>query len=140
MKEHVRIFLICPVANVSPELEEEMREYVEKVENEHKKTGGLPKKVHWPFRDTPQKDPTGGYNICRINLRAILAADEIHIWYDESSGGSKFDMGGVFMLIETLRNILYLEKKIVIVNEGEVVDDSEKSFFKVFQRLAERQN
>jgi len=44
------------------------------------------------------------------------------------------------MLIETLRNILYLEKKIVIANENEVIDNSQKSFFKVFKRLAERGN
>lgn len=140
MEECIRIFLISPVRGISDATEKKIKKYVRALENEHKKTGGLPKKVHWPLRNTPQDDPSGGYNICRTNFRAILVAEEIHIWYDETSGGSKFDLGGVFMLTETLRNILYLEKKIVIVNEKEVVDNSKKSFFKVLKRLAERGN
>jgi len=140
LKECIRIFLICPVKSMPGTTEKKIKKYVRALENEHKKTGGLPKKVHWPLRDTPQDDPAGGFNICKTNFRAILVAEEIHIWYDETSGGLKFDMGGVFMLIETLRNILYLEKKIVIANENEVIDNSQKSFFKVFKRLAERGN
>jgi hypothetical protein len=134
------VFLISPVRGISDETADRIKRYVESLESEHETTGGLPKKVYWPLRDTSQDDPTGGFNICKTNFRAILAADEIHIWYDEASAGSKFDLGGVFMLLETLRNILYLEKKIVIVNEDEVVDNSKKSFLKVFRRLAKREN
>lgn len=116
-----------------PELEAKLRKYVTDLEKQEYK-------VHWPLRDTAQVDPTGGFVVCRTNFKAIVDADEIHIWYDESSNGSKFDMGGVFMLLE----ILGFKKKIVIANEDEIIDVSEidptaiphKSFYRVFKRLA----
>ena len=121
----MNIFLISPVRGISGELNARVGEYVAGLER-----GG--DQVHWPIRDTKQEDPTGGYEICKTNFQAILDADEIHIWYDETSGGSKFDMGGVFMLVE----MLHTKKKIVVVNEAEVVDNSQKNFFKVFCHLA----
>jgi hypothetical protein len=121
----VNIFLISPVAKADPETQKRIKAYVARLE----KAGH---KVHWPARDTKQDDSTGGLAICRTNFAAIYYADEIHIWYDETSGGSKFDMGGVFMLTE----IIGEKKKIVIANEGEVADDSKKSFYKVMSRLA----
>ncbi len=123
----MHIFLICPVAKAEPETQKRIKAYVKGIEKKGHK-------IHWPNRDTKQDDPTGGFEICRTNFRAILDADEIHIWYDETSGGSKFDMGGVFMLVEILKE----KKKIVIVNDGEIVDDTKKSFYKVFKRLAEK--
>lgn len=118
-----KIFLICPVANISPELNGKIGKYVNSLEN-------AGHKVHWPFRDTNQNDFIGGYNICKTNFKAILEADEIHIWYDEASSGSKFDMGGVFMLTE----ILGYKKRVIIVNDLDVHDRLPgKSFFKVFQ-------
>lgn len=86
------------------------------------------------MRDTNQIDSTGGYNICKANFESILEADAVHIWYDETSGGSKFDMGGLFMLVE----LLGMEKEIVIVNESRVTDTPAKSFFKVFRHLIEK--
>ncbi len=122
------IFLISPVRGVingeNPELEAKLRKYVADLE----KRGY---RVHWPLRDTHQEDPTGGYRICRTNFRTIIDADEIHIWYDENSQGSKFDMGGVFMLCE----MLGMKKKIVIANEGEVIDDKDFCFYRVFKHL-----
>lgn len=125
--ESVKVFLISPVARATKEVNEKISAYI----------GGLERrgcKVHWPFRDTNQDDPTGGYEICKTNFKAILGADEIHIWYDESSGGSKFDMGGVFMLVK----MLGVKKKIVIANDKEVVDNSKKSLYKIFKRLADK--
>lgn len=119
------VFLISPVARITPEIEKKLRNYVSGLE----KVGY---DVHWPLRDTEQNDATGGYVVCRINFKAIIDADEIHIWYDETSGGSKFDMGGVFMLCE----MMGMRKKIVIANAHEVVDTAPKSFFKIFKRLA----
>lgn len=124
-KKQKKVFLISPVRNALPALNEQIGNYVKELENERYA-------IHWPSRDTVQVDPSGGYEICRTNFRAILEADEIHVWYDETSGGSKFDMGGVFMLVA----ILHFPKKIVIANEHDVVDNSQKSFFKVLQRLA----
>lgn len=123
----MKIFLISPVRNAESETQKKIAEYVASLE-------GAGHQVHWPIRDTKQDDPTGGYEICRTNFRGILQADEIHIWYDETSNGSKFDMGGVFMLVE----MLGWKKKIVIVNDGEIVDNTTKSFYKVFKHLVEK--
>ena len=124
----MNIFLICPVAKITPEIQKRIAKYVDLLE----KHGNA---VHWPVRDTNQKDLTGGYTICKTNFEAIYNADQIHIWYDETSGGSKFDFGGVFMLSE----ILGFRKKLIIVNDGEVEDASQKSFYKVLKYLIARQ-
>jgi hypothetical protein len=123
----MKIFLISPVRNAESETQKKITEYVASLEN-----GGH--QVYWPIRDTEQNDPSGGYEICRANFTGILEADEIHVWYDERSDGSKFDMGGVFMLVEMLGWV----KKVVIANDGEVVDDTKKSFYKVFKHLVEK--
>lgn len=125
MKEPREIFLICPVRNVPPETLEKIKKYVANLEKD-----GCD--IYWPYRDTNQVDPSGGLEICRTNFDKIMHAKEIHIWYDETSGGSKFDMGGVFMLVE----MLGWNKKIVIANESEIIDNAPKSFFKVFQHLS----
>ncbi len=122
----MKIFLISPIKDAESKALERVREYVSSLEN-------AGHQVHWPFRDTKQDDPIGGYEICRTNFDGILKADEVHIWYDETSGGSKFDMGGVFMLVAMLGR----EKKIVIANDVEIVDNSKKSFYKVFKHLSE---
>lgn len=124
----MKVFLISPVRLSSDEINARISAYVKQLEV----TGA---QVHWPIRDTKQDDPTGGLTICRTNCQAILDADEIHIWYDETSNGSKFDMGAVFMLVE----MLGAKKKVVIANENEVIDNTQKSFFKVFKRLANNQ-
>lgn len=120
----MKIFLISPVRNSETTDPRKRAAYVASLERSGHQ-------VHWPIRDTEQDDPTGGYEICRANFTAILEADEIHVWYDESSHGSKFDMGGVFMLTEMLGR----KRKIVIANDCEVKDTSAKSFFKVLKRL-----
>lgn len=141
----MKIFLISPVAGASPEdveaikrkdpnaiKSEELRKiyfYVDDLEEDGED-------VHWPIRDTHQDDPTGGYRVCHQNFIGILDADEIHIWYDEKSGGSKFDMGGTFMLTEMLGE----RKKIVIANADEIIDNSKKSLFKVFKQVVFKQN
>lgn len=117
-----KVFLICPVANATPEIRKRLEEYVANLES----TGH---KVHLPHRDTNQEDATGGYEICKVNFQAIIESEEVHIWYDETSGGSKFDMGGIFMLVVILGH----SKKIVIVNEDDVPENNQKSFFKVFR-------
>ena len=123
----MKIFLISPVRNAESETQKRIAEYVASLE-------AVGHRVHWPIRDTKQDDPTGGYEICRANFTGILEADEVYIWYDETSNGSKFDMGGVFMLVAMLGR----KKKIVIVNDAEIVDNTKKSFYKVFKHLVEK--
>ena len=123
-KSKKRIFLICPVREADEILTKLLNGYVEKLEAQGYE-------VHYPARDTEQNDPTGGYQVCRTNFEAILAAHEIHIWYDESSNGSKFDMGGAFML-----KLLGMRKKVVIANEGLILaEPKKKSFLKVMRHL-----
>ena len=123
----MKIFLISPVRHLDALTQRMLAEYVSLLES-------IGHSVHWPMRDTNQVDETGCYNICMANFQSILAADAVHIWYDEASSGSKFDMGGLFMLVE----LLGMQKEIVIVNESRVSDTQAKSFFKVFQHLIDK--
>lgn len=120
----MKIFLISPVRNIPLETYEKVWAYVARLE-------GAGYSVHWPIRDTKQEDQTGGFVICKTNFAKIIEADEIHVWYDEASGGSKFDMGGVFMLVE----MLGVKKKVVIANDDEFSDSAEKTFLNVFRYL-----
>jgi len=54
--------------------------------------------VHWPIRDTDQRDLDGGWSVCRQNLGAIMRADAVHLVLDETSTGSRFDLGMCFAL------------------------------------------
>ena len=141
----MKIFLISPVAGASSEdvaavkrkdpeaiKSEELRKIYFYVESKEKDGH----EVHWPLRDTEQEDPTGGFVVRRANFKEILDREAIYIWYAETSGGSKFDMGGVFMLTE----MLGYKKRIVLVNENEVIDNSKKSLFKVFKHVVANQS
>ncbi|MBI2108755.1 MAG: hypothetical protein HYT93_01050 [Parcubacteria group bacterium] len=123
----MKIFLVCPVTNASKKTNAKIAKYVKQLEKQGHR-------VHWPTLDTEQDDPTGGVNICRTNFQAILDADEVHIWYDEKSYGSKFDMGGVFMLTE----MLGIRKRVVVANEVEIKNGPDKSFFLVMKHMAEK--
>lgn len=117
-----KVFFISPVARATGELRTELEAYVQNLEaNGHE--------IHLPHRDTEQKDPTGGYNVCKTNVRAIMNCDEVHIWYDETSGGSKFDIGVTFTLVV----MMGYNKKIKIVNDDKVTCENEKSFLKVLR-------
>ena len=117
----MRIFLICKVRGCSSEEYERQRTYVE----ERRGQGDF---VHWPHRDTKQKDPTHGTAICRTTFWAIFGADEIHVMFDPTSQGFLADMMMVFALNElgsrflarTVREIIG-QRRVVIVNP-EVVD------------------
>jgi hypothetical protein len=74
--------------------------------------------VHYPDRDTKQIDSMGGYNIVTDNREALLESDEIHIWFDEKSTGSVFDLGMAWLGY----------KPLVIANEEEVKRTDYKSF------------
>ncbi|MFH0892138.1 MAG: hypothetical protein V1867_05150 [Candidatus Falkowbacteria bacterium] len=120
-----KIFVICPVRGADKDVSAKIKDYIAKLER-----SGC--QAHWPPRDTDQADPVGD-RICRDNLGAILACDEIHIWYDPSSAGSHFDLGGAFMLIEILGH----KKKFVLINSDAPVIPG-KSFLNVIRYLAEK--
>lgn len=110
-----KIFIICPVRHADEEVEEKIKEHVAQLEE-------AGHKVHWPKRDTDQDDPNG-IRICMDNCDAIIAADEVHIWYDPDSKGSHFDRGMLFALLR-----LGFPKKVVVINRP-------KSFENVFVTL-----
>ena len=82
-----KAFLICPVRGKDPK---ETQHIVEDLESQNIK-------VHWPPRDTNQKDDTG-YNICTENKEAIEDADIIYIVWDGESQGCLFDLGMAFAM------------------------------------------
>jgi hypothetical protein len=112
-----KIFLICPVREVTDTEKEAIAQYVAFL----KKAGHS---VYWPLTDTNQDDPVG-LHICQDNRSAIIAADEIHIWWNGKSQGSIFDFGMAFGL----------NKKIVLVNRDQVPATPHKSFNNVLREI-----
>jgi hypothetical protein len=102
-----KIFFISPVRLATEKDKEICREYVENLEKQGHE-------VHWPIRDTYQLDPVG-IRICDTNLRKILEADEIHVWFLKTSSGIHFDLGAAYLLVR----VLGYKKRIVFVNREE---------------------
>ena len=117
----VKIFIICPVRHPEPEVTDTIKAYVAELE----KAGHS---VYWPARDTDQSDDHG-INICVQNCDAIIDADEVHIWWDPNSAGSKFDFGMLFALLR-----MGVPKKVVLINK--VNYTVSKSFDNVLRALA----
>lgn len=120
-KRKRKIFLICPVRNITEEERERMKQYIKNIEKQGHK-------VHWPPRDTNQDDPIG-LRICTDNAEAIIEADEIHVWWNPDSKGSLFDLGMAFIL-----DVLH-GKKIILANPDEVDSANKKSFNNVLLAL-----
>jgi hypothetical protein len=106
----MRIFLICPVRNITDEEKAAIGKYVFDLEQ----SGHI---VHWPLRDTNQDDLIG-LRICGDNRQAIADADEVDVWWNDTSKGSYFDFGMAFAL----------GKKIVIANPDALFPTEGKSF------------
>lgn len=104
----MKIFLICPVRNASKDVRIFLKAYVNKLEEQGHK-------VHYPPRDTNQEQ--NGYAICAENAKAIKNADVVHVYYDETSKGTHFDMGVAFAL-----------GKPITVVAGATVHSNTKSF------------
>ncbi len=84
------VFLICPVRDANLVQKARMEVYIAKLECDGKK-------VYYPARDTNQIDETG-LRICQDNGRAIIKSREVHIFFDPTSEGSRFDLGMAFIL------------------------------------------
>jgi len=120
-----KIFVICPVRNADESFTRFIHRYVADLE-------GQGHQVHLPPRDTDQTDPHG-IEICLRNCDAIIAADEVHIWFDPQSTGSHFDRGMLFAMLR-----LGMPKKVVLINTLYRTDH--KSFENVLLALAEGRN
>lgn len=99
-----KIFLISPVRQITDKIKEDVRNYVVSLEKEGHN-------VHWPIRDTDQNDPIG-VRICDDNLQKIFEADEIQVYYVNSTG-INFDLGAAYML-----KLLGYPQKITFINEN----------------------
>lgn len=86
-----KIFVISPVRNIDNAVREAIASHVTRLEAEGHK-------VHWPSRDTNQDDPVG-FRICADNREAIYQSGQVHIWFDEGSQGSVFDLGMLFAFL-----------------------------------------
>lgn len=88
----MKVFIICPVRNASPEQKDRLEAVVAEAE-----AAGI--KVHYPPRDTPQTPPIGVTfsGVLITNANAIIDADEVWIFYDPTSEGSRFDLGALVM-------------------------------------------
>jgi len=116
----MRIYIICPVANGTPS---SVENHVQKMEEEGHQ-------VHFPPRDVNQDDTTGGYRICVEHGRAMRESDRVDVFYDERSGGSKFDLGMAFIL----------NKRINLVEVLNQDESMSKSYLKMLKMYIEEQN
>lgn len=119
------IFLICPVRKATGDTAKKIEKYITKLEESDCK-------VYWPARDTDQSDPIG-LRICKDNCKEIFKADEVHVWWDENSRGSLFDLGISFMCHHLADGV-----KIILANPDEVKPTQEKSFNNVLLALHEK--
>lgn len=91
-----KIFIICSVRWAPNEYRVKLENYAKKLESDGKL-------VHLPHRDTNQNAKE--IDICRKNMSAISACDEVHVFYDSKSQGIHFDMGVAFALKKTIKVI-----------------------------------
>lgn len=105
----MKCFLICPVRKAD-------KKQTEAIVDQLEENGW---DVHWPPRDTDQKDDVGR-RICDDNLEAIKDADVVFIVWDGKSQGCLFDAGMAFAL----------DKKVVCLDLPQLTSD--KSFQNTF--------
>ena len=111
----MKIFLICPVRNVSSDEQALIADYVAWLEA----SGEF---VYWPARDTDQSDAVG-LKICASNRSAMETSDEVHVWWNPDSIGSVFDLGMAFAL----------RKPVIAANS--IFATAHKSFANVIREL-----
>lgn len=90
----MKIYIVCSVRDANKHHKNYLELYANLLESDGHK-------VHLPHRDTNQE--ATGYNICCQNYKAIKEADEIAVFYDETSQGSHFDLGIAFALNKKIR-------------------------------------
>lgn len=103
-RSKAKIFVICPVRNVSDEFREKLVCEIAALQKDYD--------VYYPARDTNQDDNTG-YRICQDNMRAMKKAKIVFVAWDGNSTGSLFDLGMAFAMkkkIRVLSDDLFPEK------------------------------
>lgn len=113
----MKIYIICPVRNVTEDQIKEVDDYVHALENEGHS-------VHYPPRDVNQDDETG-LGICEAHAQAMQEAERIDIFWDVTSKGSHFDLGMAF-----------ISKKPLKLVKSYHTDNVGKSYEKVIKALS----
>jgi hypothetical protein len=134
MTKQKSVFIICSVRDADSSTRKRLEAYKRYLEFQGYK-------VHLPHLDTNQQ--ATGYAICLQNMKAILEADEIHIFFVPTSYGSHFDLGVAF-------SACYADpqKIIKIIEDGEIIDEhdqlklvfEEPSVEEIFQKKSSLQN
>jgi nucleoside 2-deoxyribosyltransferase len=119
--ELMNLYVICPVAYVTEEQLEEMRAFVKFLRS-------LEIGVHFPPDDVDQDDETG-INICEAHRYAMKNCTAVLLFYAETSGGSKFDLGMAYAL-----------DKPVLCHKHFGEEKEGKSYWHVFKELERRRN
>ena len=88
-KYPIDVYMLCPVREATDDEKEFLLDYKKELEEK-----GL--KVWYPA-DTPQEDETGGYRIVTDHCDEILDAKTSHIYWNETSTGSKVDLGSILI-------------------------------------------
>ena len=117
------VYLICPVRDAEQETLEKMNHYVDDLESK-----GI--SVHYPPRDVDQTEDGVGLAISTAHREAMLKCKEIHVFWDNQSYGSHFDLGMAFMLNET--------KGIPIVLADPVISTPKRSYGNILNEVAEK--
>lgn len=100
----IDIFTIMPIRKAT----EEELDYIKAYTERRERTG---QRVYCPWRDNPYEQTDKiGLDICRTNRKAISEAKEIHVYYNSTSEGTKFDIGMATALGKNFR----------LINEGYV--------------------
>jgi len=139
MKKSILIFVICAVRDADAATKTQLEAYKAKLESQIL-PDGQKYKVHLPHMDTNQQ--LSGYEICMQNMQAILAADEIHIFFVPTSYGSHFDLGVTFLACYQVPNkiIKVIENNQVIDQNGQMRLMFEKSFGQMIYDWENKQN
>lgn len=133
MNKQKLVFVICPVRMADSATRQKLEAYKRTLESQGYK-------VHLPHLDTDQE--ASGYEICLQNMKVILAADEIHIFFDLDSKGSHFDLGVIFLAchLDKKKIIKVIENPEVCNEQGQMRMALFKSFGQVLYDWEEKQN
>jgi hypothetical protein len=124
----LKVYLICPVRNVEPRQAEEIRRYVQEME------AGGKYEFHFPPRDVDQSNDDGGVRICQQHMEAMAGCDAVHVWWDDSSKGSHYDLGMAAMLRHLAKQ---QGRNVAVVVANCTTTVQEKSFQNVLVALAQ---
>ena len=114
----MKVYIVCPVRQSRQEEREIMDAYAKALERRDIE-------VHYPPRDVNQNGDIT--RICREHRSFMIDCDEVHVFWNVTSGGSHFDLGMAYAL----------NKKIVLIKSFLDYVINGKSFQKVIEKLQE---